>query len=218
MRESVVAQHFLGLMHELKLVWINVSIGFVYKIWIDLLSVKKNNNEITVVLEKNKNSNECRPIGSLQQSESEVQVEQRRCTHEAVDQISRSSCFSSEVFGSASTSLSVIENEKPYHTRASDIQSNTLLQRTLSLRECWFSAYPWLHWDMKKYKLLCFYCKTFYNEKISLGEKKINQLLPETVILTRKSNPKIPNNLHQSSDMHCRQLKHFQRPTVVNLL
>ena len=56
---------------------------------------KKKINEITVEPEKNKDSNECRPTVSLKQSESEIQVESKGWTHEAIDQISRSSCFSS---------------------------------------------------------------------------------------------------------------------------
>ena len=158
--------------------------------------------------ENNEDSNECRPIVSLQQSESKVQIDSRWSTHEVVDRIIRSSCFSSEVIGSASTSRSAIENEKPYPPQASDLPKQYLPLRTLSFQDCWFSAYPWLHWDMEKCKLLCFYSKNLYNEKMSFGGKKIEPTFTRSSFTNWKKGIR-KFQIHQSSDMLCTAIEAF---------
>ena len=79
-----------------------------------------------------------------------------------------------------------IEKEKPYHPNASSLPKQYLPERTLAFQDSWFSAFPWLHWDAEKDKLLCFYCRIFYDEKTSHLGKKSKLFSPNTVLAIGK--------------------------------
>ena len=61
---------------------------------------------------------------------------------------------SSEIVKSNCTRGLNIEKEKPYHPNASSLPKQYLPGRTLAFQDSWFSAFPWLHWDAEKDKLL----------------------------------------------------------------
>ena len=48
--------------------------------------------------------------------------------------------------------------EKPYHPSKQFVFPKTKLTRNRSCQYNWFDNYPWLHYDIDKYCVFCFYC------------------------------------------------------------
>ena len=74
--------------------------------------------------------------------------------------VANNSKDSSALYGASSASHASLLNEKPYHPPKEFIFPKTKIgsrNRSCGQRK-WFNDYPWLHYDLDKNKVFCFYC------------------------------------------------------------
>ena len=151
---------------------------------------------------------ESRSVSASQSEKSDcVEDQVRVCGGDARDDRAGPSS-SSEIADSNCIRGLNVEKEKPYHPNASSLPKQYLPGRALAFQDSWFSAFPWLHWDAEKDKLLCFYCSIFYDEKTSHLEKKIETSFTKCSFSNWKKG--VQNfKIHQSSDLHANAVDAF---------